>query len=610
MSIRKRIFLQFGCTIFIILVLSSAFLYSSFTSSMSDQILQQQESTVTLNRNLLIEFLDSIRQISYYVISDDAIGQYMSATQDTLQDPVSMLNTRASLNRQFSHYALAQAPDKINIFRSTLFLNSDLPLAEYYEDYTLETNPYVQVCNIFSDANVRDMDWYKTTLDSVPASTVFINEATDEFCFAQKITNNNYRGPYLKNGNGVVVVSVKNTALEQILAFRPITQSSCYALLGANDTPLYMSANSVESSLYTDIYTLCQEQGIKKEGTVKLDGGTYIVSIDSVKYGLRLIFLTPYSDIQDRASSLLFPLWIFTTIVCLGTLFFIYLLSDQISRPIIRLSHMISQIHDTRNFDPGSLHSGSIKELLLLQDSFGKLIHHNNQLITDIQEKNELQKQTQLRALQAQINPHFIYNAMDTVNWMALGKNEDDIANIIDCIAGLMRYSITNPDNMVNIKDELNNIEKYISIHTIRHTCSIQISIQPEIRLEGLYIPKFILQPLVENSICHGMENSQETLHISIRIYSQRPCIMIDVADDGTGFDAAVLNDFLDYKPTDLKVSSGFGIRNVNERIKLRFGDRSGLTYISDENGGPAARLILDYSEFADFQEFFNKEYQ
>ena len=267
------------------------------------------------------------------------------------------------------------------------------------------------------------------------------------------------------------------------------------------------------------------------------------------------------------------------------------ILSNGISRPVVGLTQKLDQIQDIREVTWTG--GGGPREIRQLGESFGGLIRCVNDLIQEVTCKEELRRESDLRALQAQINPHFMLNAMNTVNYMALERGEDDIAEKVNSIASLMRYSITEPDCMVTVSTELDNIREYISIHTLRFRQKIQLEVLPGLWPEQVTIPKFTLQPLVENSIHHGMTRRDAGIRISIRLREECDRVLLEVTDSGVGADAALLNAYLEHRDVKLSVHHGFGIRNVNERLKLSLGDASGLKYINHNGNSLVAQIII-----------------
>ncbi|MFR1310389.1 MAG: sensor histidine kinase [Gallintestinimicrobium sp.] len=261
-----------------------------------------------------------------------------------------------------------------------------------------------------------------------------------------------------------------------------------------------------------------------------------------------------------------------------------YLLSRKITEPIISLADLISTIEDTRTFQTQRFSVYHDAELQVLCHSFTALIQRENLLMDQIIEENRQKRTAMLHALQAQINPHFLYNALDMVSWHALSKGEDSIADIVSSISNLMHYSISRPDSTASLSREIENIREFIRIYQMERPCDIQLipDFSPE-QADQIPIPKFTLQPLVENSILHNA--NLDHLTIRIQIHRQPDCTEISVTDDGIGADPEQLNAFLRYENTSLTVSSGFGIRNVNERLQLHFGNNSHLSYQKDSDG-------------------------
>lgn len=592
MGIKKKIFLAFSCGILVITLLSYAFIFILFRQGYETEIMRYQKSAVSMNSNMVESFLDSIRQTSLRIIGDEAIGIYLSTGQVT--DALEQIKIQQSITNQFSHYSTDQILGSSLYLKNTLFLNDHLPISKFFRSETLNTNPFVSSSNIFADTEVKKEDWYLQLMESGKRSRIFLDPQTNNFCFAQIIHNNYYTGPYSKEGQGIMVISIASKDLARTFALEPISVNSGYAIFTSQQELLFSS--NVQEALYQEACDRFMARKAFGGEIVALNNQRYVMSLNSLeRYDLKILFLTPYQDIQSQLNHLMRFYLLFVLMIFLVLMGGIYLISNRFTRPIIRMAKTISTIHDTRNFSVDTLHFSKDKEIVMLCDSFSQLITHNNQLIRDIQTQTEQQKRSELRALQAQINPHFIFNAMDIVNWMALSKNEDSIAEIVSSIANLMRYSITDPDKLVPVLSELENIQEYINIQQLRHSQKLMLDIDTTEDLNSVYIPKFTLQPLIENSISHGLVESDQDLHIQVHIYRSSHGVIIDITDDGVGCDAGELNKFLDHSgDTSLKVSNGFGIRNINERIQLNFKGESGLTYRKNSAGVLTARITFD----------------
>ena len=432
---------------------------------------------------------------------------------------------------------------------------------------------------------MKDQEWYKRTGKITWSPYFFINKDTDELCYSKYVYN--YAINSSSEGIGTVVIAIPENAFLEKISAGSITPNSRFFLSNEYQELLYASSE-VSDSLFLSALS-------KSSGQILRDSTSherYLVSTSSMNQDLFLTFLTPLSDIEQIVITALFPYILFVLIAFFLLICVLYLLSRKITEPIISLADLISTIEDTRTFQTQRFSVYHDAELQVLCHSFTALIQRENLLMDQIIEENRQKRTAMLHALQAQINPHFLYNALDMVSWHALSKGEDSIADIVSSISNLMHYSISRPDSTASLSREIENIREFIRIYQMERPCDIQLipDFSPE-QADQIPIPKFTLQPLVENSILHNA--NLDHLTIRIQIHRQPDCTEISVTDDGIGADPEQLNAFLRYENTSLTVSSGFGIRNVNERLQLHFGNNSHLSYQKDSDGHLTASLFL-----------------
>ncbi|MGL6173412.1 MAG: sensor histidine kinase [Cellulosilyticaceae bacterium] len=599
MGIKNKISLILMSVMAGILICSYIIIYILFKNVMLTEVINYQESIIHLNQNLITSFMHSIEQTSLRLTSDPYMGKYLSAKP---LDQLSKVQTKSAIISQFTHYGADQVPSNINYFyKNTLFLNDDLPITSAFESKTLDSNSYTTSYNVFSNQEIKNSEWYLNTINAPASYYIFINESTNEFCLAKKIQNNAYIGPYLPKGLGVMVTSIKLDKLGEFFNFVPITPNTSYVLFNSNQDILYQGNTTLPLEIFSKLFSSIKNTPHvdQKSAFLTLNKQDYLANKTSLNWGLSILFLTPYSDISSHVFSAMQDFIIFAFVILLLTPLLAYFISTKMSHPIIKLSDTIGQVKDIRYFNYESLNFGKDKEMIALCNSFKQLITYSNHLIEDIQIQTQKQKQAELQALQAQINPHFIFNAMDVVNWIALSRDQDDIASIMASISNLMRYSITNPNGMVTLSQELENIQEFISIYKLRHEEPINLHIHTILVLDHIYIPKFILQPLIENALKHGLDYTTPipSLEIDISIYQDSPYLYIEVVHTGKSCSPDLLNQFLAYLPTTLQPSSGFGIRNINERINMHFGGQSGLSYALSYSNHLMATLCIDYSQ-------------
>lgn len=233
-----------------------------------------------------------------------------------------------------------------------------------------------------------------------------------------------------------------------------------------------------------------------------------------------------------------------------------------------------------------------------LMDSCSKE-HDEKQCTSDI-----LYKQAELDALQSQINPHFLYNTLDSIRGHALTEGAEDIADMTEALSTFFRYSISNRNNMVTLNEELENAQNYFMIQQFRFNNRFRLQIFPfpqEIG-EVCFLPKMTLQPILENTILHGMEQKIGPGTISIRVVGTDNRTVITISDDGTGMSEETLlrlqaklqND----EPVPLRRTKGNGIAlpNANRRIKLLFGKEYGMRIMSTLGLGTDVEITLPRS--------------
>ena len=222
------------------------------------------------------------------------------------------------------------------------------------------------------------------------------------------------------------------------------------------------------------------------------------------------------------------------------------------------------------------------KEVMILSGKFNKMTSRLKELINRVYEEELKEKNAQLRALQAQINPHFLYNTLDTIYWMLYMRGEEKIGDLIVAMSSMLRYSIRKSGPLVTLKDELDNLFNYIHIQSTRYEDRLSFDFEIDESLYPARIPKLSLQPIVENAITHGLEPKETPGRIQIVAYREGEELRIKISDNGVGMTKEQLEQFRRKS----QIGQGYGIQNVDERIRLLFGEDYGLEIDSIEGQG------------------------
>ena len=298
-----------------------------------------------------------------------------------------------------------------------------------------------------------------------------------------------------------------------------------------------------------------------------------------------------YKEIEEIQWNLITTGIIYVIItICLALLF-----SIKSTNPMIRMMRVMKKA-ENGNLDV-RIDMKRKDEIGQLGTSFNNMVSEMQVLINKLVEEERLKKEIELEALHAQINPHFLYNTLNTIKWMAKIQGAKTVSNALTALIKLLRISINLGKDMIWLKDEIEYVKNYILIQRLRFNERINIEYEIEDQCLSCCIPKLILQPIVENSIIYGTEEeSLKRLNIVIRAYRAEDALMIEVSDNGPGISPDVLKNIFKSQK-DVNKFSTVGLNNINQRIKLFFGEAYGIKIITKENEGTQITVELPFKK-------------
>ncbi len=270
-------------------------------------------------------------------------------------------------------------------------------------------------------------------------------------------------------------------------------------------------------------------------------------------------------------------------------------LSRTIYLPIKKLHDVTATI--TKNDLQALVTSDNVDEITELGLSFNIMIGKIRDLLDSKIKEQENLKKAEMRALQAQINPHFLYNTLDTIIWMAESKKNKQVIEIVSALSKFFRISLSKGRDWITIAEEVEQTRSYLTIQKIRYRDLLDFDIDMDERVTDNTILKLILQPLVENALYHGIKNKRQggTINVRAKMKNENE-VLLEVEDNGIGFTEeklAQLQAELADDLGDIRMESGFGIGNVNKRIRLYYGKQYGLTVKSKYNTGTCVTLVI-----------------
>lgn len=327
--------------------------------------------------------------------------------------------------------------------------------------------------------------------------------------------------------------------------------------------------------------------------------GKEMLIYNNVNDKLKILLMVPYSDIQKKVLSNTI-----SVIIILGLLiiFFVYLTTLFTKSFSNRISTLIQKM---KTVEEGNLY---ISEQLTGNDEIGTLDRYFNRMIgklKDLINENYIQKlkknEAELLALQAQINPHFLYNTLDLVDSMASVYGCKDINTVVKSMADLFRYSINSDQcEFVTLEDEISHVEKYLNIQKMRYEGSLEVFFDIPEELMYCKVLKLIVQPVVENAICHGIFQKGNKGIIRIYAVLNGNDVIMEVSDNGVGMDEWDLHQVMLYingknDSFDSKYKKSIGLLNVNTRLKLKFGEKYGVSIKSRPDVGTSVSIMLPF---------------
>lgn len=320
--------------------------------------------------------------------------------------------------------------------------------------------------------------------------------------------------------------------------------------------------------------------------------GSVIYTVQSLENGAWRMVGVSYvdeliSESVDEAVRLLIP----AVLLILAASFVIGLvLSHTLSRPIHRLAEAMERFEQDADSFVYTPVRGMAREARMLSESFGHMVQRIRQLVENARNEEINLRKTELKALQAQINPHFLYNTLDSISWMCeQGKNAEAV-RMVNALARLFRISISRGHELISIRSELQHAESYLQIQSYRYKNQFTYSFDVQEDCLDYLCNKITLQPIIENAIYHGINGLVDEGEIRVCVRTEGEDVLFTVEDNGSGMDEEQIRAIMSKDRSD---HAGIGIKNVNDRLKIYFGSRYGITIDSRPDEGTRVTIRM-----------------
>lgn len=375
---------------------------------------------------------------------------------------------------------------------------------------------------------------------------------------------------------GYIALDVNAKSLYDIIADIDLTKSGRIFLVNEEGRILATESETLSGELLDEPYRNFLGENEAFYNNVRV-GNTYysVYNSGAISNGWYMVLAIPrdyYMRDITKLKNVIIP-------ITLTTAFLTALLSILVSRGITRPIRFLSGAME--NFGQGNFDINcqvdSEDEIGRLSHTFNQMVMDMNSLVNTVYEQKVMKQEAQMKSLQMQINPHFLYNTLDTINWMARIRHVDEIGDMVAALSNMMRYSLEKK-SFVRLGEEVKSLKDYIAIQNYRYRDKMVAEIEIDESLMSLYIPRLLIQPILENAIVHGIEEKLDKGHILVAARREDEDLYIQIMDDGVGMTEETMSHILreDYS---MKKSghTSIGVVNVNRRIQMIYGKDYGL---------------------------------
>ena len=387
---------------------------------------------------------------------------------------------------------------------------------------------------------------------------------------------------------GIVVVEVRQSYLKQIFD-KKLGESGTIFLMSARSNIALLPA-AASDEIVSDAVNQIRRTD-RKAATISLhDRVIFYVPLSLSEW--TAIGVVMKQSLRGDSQEILTLFVITVLMTLLLTIFVSGSLADYELRPIRRIH---TYIKDMENGEFGKpLPSMRSDEIGSLAENTQEMSEKIGELLETVKTEQKRMRTAEFKALQAQINPHFLYNSLDSINWLVRKGNTEKATEMISAQTTFFRIGLSKGRDIITVREELEHVRSYLVIQKIRYENQFEYSFYVDPETENYFVPKLMLQPLVENALYHGIKLCDRKCILMIQVLSHGDRIEIEVLDNGAGMDAETLESVrkaMEHKGENR--ANSYGVVNVNDRIQILAGQEYGLRLTSEKGVGTSARIVL-----------------
>ena len=582
MSIRTKVLISVFTSFFVVILLLSSFLYSRFEGVIVERVKSDVKGVMHENKQSFDNVVRGIGRSFASVSSNDFLIEVLLTQSDS---PSENSKNKARFVNEYRSIFELSIGSMLNKYALHFYINKEIPIAKELEN--VKVNSFLnEAFGVYSTKSQLDEPWLEETLKTdAPWHMFRMDENKNFIYFSKKITAQGSNSANYGEFLGVSVIGIDCHQLLNEMQMLAVTENVDIAILDEKNQVISKSSTELEDAF---IEKIASENYIAFNSSDAFEASGYVINMVKSDAGITFISFVPSGSIYLQTNdirSLVMAGIIFSLIIAFVVLL---ILSYYLTRPIKELSLSMTEI-DYGNLKKLTNPVKSRDEVAELYKAFNLMMGKIEASIERENKQNEKARQLEIQMLQAQINPHFLYNVLDSISWLAMENKQEKIGEMADLLSQLFAYSIKDGKITAELKEELQSVKKYVTLQKNRYTENINLSFDADDECMDFIVPKCILQPIVENSIVHGLDNDTEGINIVISVRKDGEFIEICVEDDGKGCDVNKLNEILNGG----EIKYHMGIKNVSRRILESYGSGFGLKYEENAKGGITAKILL-----------------
>lgn len=454
----------------------------------------------------------------------------------------------------------------------------------FINNANVSVNPYV---------NPEDMDWYKEAIQgreeitSSHVQNIVLYEYKWVVTLSRGIVN-----PKTGKPEGVLFIDLNYSSISSLCEKISLGTKGYVFILDEKGNIIY---HPKQQLLYNGLLDEKIEQILSTpkggNGNFLSDDGKRLYTVTkSEKTGWSVVGVTYLDELLSRSKEIQKLHIALAVCLIFAATVISMMLSSAITKPITRLRGTMKEV-EQGNLEVQMSFPKARNEIKDLVDSFNVMVERIKELVKKNKEEQEEKRKSEFKALQAQINPHFLYNTLDSIIWMAESNKNKEVIQMTSALSKLLRKSISNQKETVTVAEEIEYVSEYLKIQQMRYHDKLTYEIAVDREIMNCSIAKLVLQPLVENAIYHGIKTKEGKGHITINGAVEDGNAVLRIHDDGVGMDAETLSHIFDGNKGDS--ISKVGVSNVNSRLKLYYGEAYGLKYNSSIGHGTCVTVTV-----------------